>query len=82
MRICGEKVGLEKTVLDLTENMKNKNRRLFMDNYYNSYDLTLKLKSRNIYVEHLEIIDKAQKTCYRLKKLLERGKVFILKKRG
>jgi hypothetical protein len=38
MRICGQKCSLENTVLDFTEHVKNKNIRLFMDNYYSSFD--------------------------------------------
>ncbi|KAF7693567.1 PiggyBac transposable element-derived protein 4 [Cucumispora dikerogammari] len=49
LRICGEYATLHRTVYDLTVNLTEKNRKLFMDNYYNSSDLAEKLYNSSIY---------------------------------
>ncbi|KAF7696470.1 PiggyBac transposable element-derived protein 4 [Cucumispora dikerogammari] len=43
LSICGECATLDRTVHDLTVNLTGKNRKLFMDNYYNSFDIAEKL---------------------------------------
>ncbi|KAF7685074.1 PiggyBac transposable element-derived protein 4 [Cucumispora dikerogammari] len=49
LRIYGEYATLNRTVHDLTVNLTGKNRKLFMDNYYNSFDLAKKLYNSGIY---------------------------------
>ncbi|KAF7701564.1 PiggyBac transposable element-derived protein 4 [Cucumispora dikerogammari] len=50
MRICGEFPALENTVKNLTRLLTEKYRRLYMDNYYNSFSMTKALISSEIYV--------------------------------
>ncbi|KAG0433506.1 hypothetical protein DMUE_5409 [Dictyocoela muelleri] len=40
---------LEETVMDLCRSLTEKNRKLFMDNYYNSINLSNKLYEKKIY---------------------------------
>ncbi|KAF7692956.1 PiggyBac transposable element-derived protein 4 [Cucumispora dikerogammari] len=50
MRICEEFSTLENTVKNLTRFLTGKYRRLYMDNYYNSFSMTKALISSEIYV--------------------------------
>ena len=40
LRICGEYCSIETKVTELTEKLTGENRKLFMDNYYNSFKKT------------------------------------------
>ncbi|KAG0442329.1 hypothetical protein DMUE_0351 [Dictyocoela muelleri] len=43
LQIVGMKAKIEETVMELCECLSGKNRKLFMDNYYNSVNLSKKL---------------------------------------
>lgn len=45
----GKYSSINQTVLDLVSGLSNKNHTLYMDNYYNSYNLCNKLKTEGIY---------------------------------
>ncbi|KAF7689877.1 PiggyBac transposable element-derived protein 4 [Cucumispora dikerogammari] len=49
LRFCGEYATLDRTVHDLKVNLTEKNRKLFINNYYNSFNLTEKLYNYGIY---------------------------------
>ncbi|KAG0442272.1 PiggyBac transposable element-derived protein 4 [Dictyocoela muelleri] len=49
LRIVGEKTSLEETVVSLCKNVSGQYRKLFMDNYYNSFKLTKILYKSKIY---------------------------------
>ena len=49
LRICGLKTSIEKTFADLTTLYEDKNRKLYMDNFYNSFGLSKLLLDRKIY---------------------------------
>ena len=50
LRICGETASIEKTVTELTNKYNGENRKLYMDNFYNSLGLPTKLLESSIYV--------------------------------
>ncbi|KAG0438920.1 PiggyBac transposable element-derived protein 4 [Dictyocoela muelleri] len=49
LRVVGEKTSLEETVVSLCKKISGEYRRLFMDNFYNSFKLTKILHSNKIY---------------------------------
>ncbi len=49
LRIVGEQSSINDTVLSLCNNLEGKYRKLFMENFYNSYKLTQLLYERKIY---------------------------------
>ncbi|KAG0420176.1 PiggyBac transposable element-derived protein 4 [Dictyocoela roeselum] len=49
LRIVGLKSTIEDTVIDLCKSLVYQNRKLFMDNYYNSVNLSNKLLEKKIY---------------------------------
>ena len=46
----GEKSTLENTVMTLLTNIRHKNHEVYMDNFYNSYEISLKLLESGVYV--------------------------------
>ncbi|KAF7688367.1 hypothetical protein CDIK_2944 [Cucumispora dikerogammari] len=55
---------IKKTVKNLLINYTNKNHLIFTDNFYNSYDLCVELRSEGIYVGETLRPNRGQPKCY------------------
>ncbi|KAG0436861.1 PiggyBac transposable element-derived protein 4, partial [Dictyocoela muelleri] len=87
LRIVGEKTSLEETVVSLCKNFLGQYRKLFMDNYYNSFKLTKILYESKIYTTGTlrnrrgnltDLLKLKTKVCHENSVVLEKYGVHIL----
>jgi hypothetical protein len=73
----GNYVPIKNTVYDLLSGLEGKNHTLYMDNYYNSYDLCLVLRKMKIFACGTMRANRGEPNNFRIKRIGMKEEIFI-----